>query len=214
MKSGAKGYSPVCENEWVAGICRKPTIKCGDCNNRKLLPVSDDVVKKHLEGSITIGTYPMLQNETCWFLAIDFDKESWQDDVKAFIEMCVGINIPASLERSRSGNGGHVWIFYSEPVAASLARQLGSFLITETMANRHELDMKSYDRLFPNQDTMPKGGFCNLIALPLQKGPRGKGNSVFLDKNLNPYPDQWSYLSGIRKMTPWEVESLIFEATK
>lgn len=156
----------------------------------------------------------MLQDETCWFLAIDFDKESWQDDVKAFMETCMNLNIPASLERSRSGNGGHVWIFFSSPVAVSLARQLGSFLITETMANRHELDMKSYDRLFPNQDTMPKGGFGNLIALPLEKNPMEKGNSVFLDEKLKPYPDQWRYLSDIRKMAPQEVESLVSEVTK
>jgi hypothetical protein len=173
-KTGNKGYSPVCENEWIDGVCGKPAIKCGVCDNRKFSPVTDEVIRKHLEGNITIGTYPMLQDETCYFLAIDFDRQHWQADIKAFIETCEHKSIPASLERSRSGNGGHIWIFFSEPVPALLARQLGSFLITETMANRHELDMKSYDRIFPNQDTMPKGGFGNLIALPLQKGPMEK----------------------------------------
>jgi len=213
-KTGARGYSPVCGNEWSPGICRKPAIKCGDCNNRKFSPISDDIVRKHLEGAITIGVYPMLADETCWFLAIDFDKESWQDDARAFLETSANFKVPGSLERSRSGNGGHIWIFFSEPVPAYIARQLGSFLITETMANRHELDMKSYDRLFPNQDTMPKGGFGNLIALPLQKDPRGKGNTVFLDENLDPYSDQWNYMAGIRKMTRPEVESFISEVTK
>jgi len=174
-KTGAVGYSPVCENEWLRGICQKPSVKCGECKNRKLYPLSDDVIRKHLEGNIIIGIYPMLKNETCYFLAIDFDKQNWQEDVKAFLTTCRSNNIPASLERSRSGNGGHVWIFFSETISASLARQLGSYLITETMSQRHELDMKSYDRLFPNQDTLPKGGFGNLIALPLQKAPKEAG---------------------------------------
>ncbi len=213
-KTGARGYSPVCENEWINGVCKKPVIKCGSCDNRKLSPLSDDVIRRHLDGSITVGVYPMLQDETCYFLAIDFDKQAWQDDVKAFLETCKRYSIPASLERSRSGEGGHVWIFFSDPVVASLARQLGSFLITETMSKRHELDMKSYDRLFPNQDTMPKGGFGNLVALPLQKIPMIKGNSIFLDENLCPYTNQWLYLSNVGKITPYEVETVVAEAIK
>ena len=213
-KTGSKGYSPVCENEWKNGLCRKPTVRCGDCDNRKFSPLTDDVIRRHLDGNITIGIYPMLQAETCYFLAIDFDKQTWRDDVKAFLETCKQKNIPASLERSKSGNGGHIWIFFSEPIPATLARQMGSFLITETMSNRHELDMKSYDRLFPNQDTMPKGGLGNLIALPLQKIPMEKGNSVFLDENLIPFPDQWAYLSNVRKMSFDEVHSFVKEAIK
>lgn len=156
-KNGNKGYSPVCENEWKPGLCRKAEVKCGECEQRRFSPVSDDVIRRHLDGAITIGVYPMLQDETCWILAIDFDEESWQDDALAFMAVCKGNEIPTSLERSRSGNGGHVWIFFSEPVPASLARQMVTSLITRTMEERHELDMKSYDRLFPNQDTMPKG---------------------------------------------------------
>lgn len=213
-KTGGKGYSPVCENEWINGVCKKPAIKCGECNSRKLSPVTDDVIRRHLEGNITIGIYPMLEDETCYFLAIDFDRQTWQEDIKAFIGTCKHNNIPASLERSRSGNGGHIWIFFSEPIPAALARQMGSFLITETMSDRHELDMKSYDRLFPNQDTMPKGGFGNLIALPLQKAPSEKGNSIFLDENLIPYSDQWAYLSGVRRMTLKEVQNFITETIK
>lgn len=214
QKTGKKGYSPVCDNEWVAGICRKPQVKCAECEHRKFAALIDEVIWKHLDGSITIGVYPMLHDEMCWFLAIDFDKESWKDDALAFMNTCKNINIPASLERSHSGNGGHVWIFFSEPVSAALSRQLGTFLITETMAERHELDMKSYDRLFPNQDTMPKGGFGNLIALPLQKVPRENGNSVFVDETLMPYDDQWAYLSVVKRMNLNEVRNIVDSAQK
>ena len=213
-KTGNKGYSPVCENEWISGVCRKPALRCGECDNRKLSPVTDNVIRRHLEGNITIGIYPMLEDETCHFLAIDFDKQAWQEDIKAFMETCKDNNIPASLERSRSGNGGHIWIFFSEPISAALARQTGSFLITETMSKRHELDMESYDRIFPNQDTMPKGGFGNLIALPLQKAPSEKGNSLFLDENLIPYSDQWAYLSDVRRMTLKEIQTFVTETIK
>ncbi len=123
----------------------------------------------------------MIPRDLCWFLAVDFDGSEWMDDVSAFLETCHILKVPAALERSRSGNGGHVWIFLTEPVQASLARQLGSAILTKTMEKRHQIGLKSYDRLFPNQDTMPKGGFGNLIALPLQKIPREKGNSVFCD---------------------------------
>ncbi len=198
-KTGKKGYSPVCENEWLSGLCNKPKVKCSDCENRRFTPLTSEVISRHLRGDITIGVYPMLQDETCYFLAIDFDKEAWQDDVKSFMNTCKDNNIPASLERSSSGNGAHVWIFFSEPVPAFKARQMGTTLITETMSQRHQLDMRSYDRLFPNQDTMPKGGFGNLIALPLQRKPMENGNSVFIDNNLHPYKDQWNYLSSIKK---------------
>ena len=103
-----------------------------------------------------IGVYPLLQNDTCYFLAVDFDKLSWQQDVSAFLEVCSELNIPA-VERSRSGNGGHVWIFFSEPIAASNARKLGSFILTQAMARRPEINFDSYDRFFPSQDYMPKG---------------------------------------------------------
>jgi hypothetical protein len=213
-KKGMSGYSPVCKNEWAKGICRKPKIKCRECDNRIYLPVTDKVIAKHLEGNITIGVYPMLEDETCHFLALDFDKNSWQEDIKAFGDTCGNNNIPASIERSRSGKGGHVWIFFSETVPAVLARQMGSYLITETMSNRHELDMRSYDRLFPNQDTMPKGGFGNLIALPLQKQARLSDNTVFLDRDLNPYPDQWKYLSDLQKMSRMDVQTFVAEVSR
>ena len=131
-----------------------------------------------------MGVYPMLLDETCFFLAADFDKATWQDDVAAFLETCRQMNLPAALERSRSGRGGHIWFFFNEAVPATLARKLGAHILTETMERRPDIGLDSYDRFFPNQDTLPQGGFGNLIALPLQKRPRESGNSVFLDERI------------------------------
>lgn len=217
-KSGTTGYAPVCGNEWVRGICEKPRIKCGDCPYRAFLPMTEEVIRWHLSGKdrggqdFVAGIYPMLADETCYFVAMDFDKDTWRDDVLAAMETCRILQVPASLERSRSGNGGHVWIFFKDAVPATLARKLGSFILTETMERRPELGLASYDRIFPNQDTMPKGGFGNLIALPMQKDPRERGNSVFLDENLTPYPDQWAFLSSIDLLSRDRIESLTKDA--
>ncbi|MBF0466820.1 MAG: DEAD/DEAH box helicase family protein [Nitrospirae bacterium] len=208
------GYSPVCNNEWKRGVCRKPAIKCSKCDNRLYAILDDNVIQRHLKGDITIGVYPLLPDDTCHFLAIDFDEHDWQDDITVFIKTCKDNHIPASIERSRSGNGGHVWIFFSEPVPARDARQMGSILITETMNCRYQLVMESYDRLFPNQDTLPRGGFGNLIALPLQKYPMLKQNSVFIDDDFSPYPDQWNYLKNVRKITSHEISTFVKEFTK
>jgi very-short-patch-repair endonuclease len=218
QKTGRAGYAPACGNEWVRGICEKPRIKCGDCPHRAFLPVTDEVIRWHLSGKDKVGqefiagVYPMLADETCYFLAMDFDKESWRDDVRAVMETCSILQIPAALERSRSGNGGHVWSFFTEAVPATLARKLGSFILTKTMERRPELGLASYDRLFPNQDTLPKGGFGNLIALPMQKGPREKRNSVFLDESLTPYPDPWEFLSSIQRLSRDRIESITQDA--
>jgi hypothetical protein len=181
QKSGKKGYSPDCANEWVRGACEKPKVKCGECPNQTFIPVSPDVVLDHLQGRHIIGVYPMLTDETCWFLAADFYKACWREDVLAFTETYRLQDIPYAIERSRSGNRAHVWFFFSNTVNAATARKMGSYLITETMARRHQLSMASYDRLFLNQDTLPNGGFGNLIALPLQYHSRQEGNTVFLD---------------------------------
>ena len=213
-KTGKSGYQPACGNEWKFGICQKPKVKCANCPNRNFLPYNEITARFHLIGkndngkAFTCGLYPLLENETCWFLAVDFDKTSWKDDVKAFLATCNKNTVPAVLERSRSGNGGHVWIFFSEPVFAKTARQMGSFLLTETMETYPDIGFGSYDRLFPNQDTIPKGGFGNLIALPLQGEPRKSGNSVFINEDFFPYQDQWYFLKNIRKMSLDEVSSL------
>ena len=211
QKTGKKGYSPVCEYEWQPGICTKPEVKCSNC---KYTPLTPEVFRAHLDGHHVIGVYPLRKDETCYFVAIDFDKEGWKEDAAAFVEICKLNNVPAALERSRSGNGGHVWIFFSAAIPASVARNLGSNLLTETMSHHHQLSMTSYDRLFPNQDTMPKGGFGNLIALPMQKEARKSGNTEFLDAQFQPHTDQWAYLTSIRKMNLCEVQTLANEATK
>ena len=212
-RTGKAGYAPACANEWVPRICGKPKVKCADCPNRAFLPVTDEVIDGHLRGRHTVGVYPMLEDETCWFLAADFDKATWRDDAAAFVRACAARGIPATLERSRSGQGGHVWIFFAEPVPASVARRLGAHLVTETMERNPDIGFSSYDRFFPSQDNMPAGGFGNLIALPLQHGPRLAGNSLFLDDtNLEPHTDQWAFLSTVRRITLAEVTAIAEEA--
>ena len=217
-KTGKAGYSPACANEWIRGVCEKPRIKCADCANRRFLPVTDDVIRWHLSGhtdqggSFVAGVYPMLLDEACYFLAADFDGEKWQDDAGAFMEVCRELSVPAALERSRSGDGAHVWIFFEEAVPAGLARKIGSYILTETMEKRPEIGLGSYDRLFPNQDTLPNGGFGNLIALPLQKQARQRGNTVFLDAQFLPYPDQWAFLASLQKIDRSSIEALVRNA--
>jgi hypothetical protein len=159
-----------------------------------------------------MGIYPMLLDETCYFLAADFDKAAWREDAKAFLETCRHLNLPVALERSRSGNGGHIWLFFREPIPAILARKLGAHVLTETMERRPDIGLDSYDRFFPNQDTLPQGGFGNLIALPLQKRPRESGNSVFLDDSFVPFPDQWAFLSTIRAIGRRDIEGVVRSA--
>ncbi|MGC9237605.1 MAG: TOTE conflict system archaeo-eukaryotic primase domain-containing protein [Thiomonas sp.] len=210
--TGRSGYSPACANEWRAGVCEKPRIKCGDCDKRLLMPLSDSVIYDHLAGEHTVGVYPLLEDDSCYFLAVDFDEAEWRDDARAFIQSCEELGVPAALEISRSGKGAHVWVFFAEKVSARDARRLGTAIISHTCGRTRQLKLESYDRLFPNQDSLPKGGFGNLIALPLQKYPRENGCSVFVDADLRPYPDQWGFLSGIQPMAAQDIEPTIFRA--
>jgi len=223
-RANRAGYAPACANEWVTGICGKPRVKCGECPNQAFIPVSDEVIEGHLRGAdhvrprssrsrdFVVGVYPLLPDETCRFLAADFDGESWARDAVAYLEICRIGGVSAALERSRSGKGGHVWIFFAERIPAREARQLGAMLITATMERRPEIGFASYDRLFPSQDTMPAGGFGNLIALPLQRQAREQGNSLFVDDDLHPFDDQWTFLSSLRRVDRATVAALVVEA--
>lgn len=211
--TGKSGYAPACANEWRPGVCHKPRIKCSDCGVRQLSALSDAVIYSHLSGEHTIGVYPLLADDSCYFLAVDFDEADWKEDAQAFIQSCSELGIPAALEISRSGNGAHAWIFFATNVSARDARRLGTAIISHTCSRTRQLKLTSYDRLFPNQDTMPKGGFGNLIALPLQKKPRESGFSVFVDKHLQPYPDQWGFLASIQPMAVVDMEPTILRAT-
>lgn len=211
--TGKSGYAPACANEWRAGVCEKPRIKCGDCGNRLLIPLSDKVIYNHLAGEHTVGVYPLMEDDSCYFLAVDFDEAEWRDDSRAFMHSCDELGIPAALEISRSGKGAHAWVFFAGRVSARDARRLGTAIISHTCTRTRQLQLTSYDRLFPNQDTMPKGGFGNLIALPLQKAPRETGFSVFVDAYLSPYPDQWAFLASIQPMAAHDIEPTILRAT-
>jgi superfamily II DNA or RNA helicase len=214
-KTGKPGYAPACSNKWEPGLCLLKTGgKCSDCMNQAFVPVGDQVVIDHLQGRHVMGTYPLLEDETCWFLAVDFDKRSWKEDTAAFAETCRSIGAPTAIERSRSGNGAHAWFFFTAPVSANIARRMGCYLITETTSRRDELSMESYDRLFPNQDTMPRGGFGNLIALPLQYEPRQEGNSVFIDERFEPLADQWEFLASVQRIEPRTAEAIASDATR
>jgi superfamily II DNA or RNA helicase len=219
-KTGRSGYAPACANEWAKGVCGKPQVKCGECLHQAFIPVSDGVIERHLRGGgrgqvdadFVAGVYPLLPDETCWFLAADFDEQDWMTDASAMIDTCHAKGVAAALERSRSGNGGHVWIFFSEPVPARTARQLGSAILTETLERRPEIGFASYDRFFPSQDTMPLGGFGNLIALPLQRKARELGNSVFINKDGRPYEDQWAFLSSLPRLSADTVSDIVTDA--
>ena len=207
-KNGKSGYSPACakaryfasKSEWKA--------------NRQFLPLDDSVIRDHLSGKQTIGLYPLLQDESCWFLAADFDKNTWQDDALAYQETCGRVGVNAYLERSRSGRGAHVWIFFEKAAAASLARKFGAAMLTRTMERRHQIGLDSYDRLFPNQDTLPQGGFGNLIALPLQRKPRDEDNSVFVNQDLRPFPNQWNFLSSVQRTSIEHIDEIVLSAER
>ena len=168
---------------------------------------------KDADGRDVIGLYVLNEDNTCHLLCTDFDDKNcehgYKNDVLAFIDVCRSWNIPCSVERSRSGNGAHVWIFFDNPVLAVKARRLGNAILTEAMSRNGKISFKSYDRFFPNQDTMPEGGLGNLVALPLQGNARKHGNSVFVDENFEPYPDQWEFLLNVGKLSEQLLEDIL-----
>lgn len=208
-KQGRSGYSVACNNEWVQGICHKPRIKCQDCNHRQFTELNDQIIYRHLAGQQVVGLYPLMHDNTCYFLAADFDKGQWQEEVTAMSKACRKFTIPHAIEISRSGNGAHLWIFFNEKVPAKEARLLGFGLLDKAMEFYPNLSFDSYDRLFPNQDILPEGGFGNLIALPLQKEARLSGNSSFVDNELNVIQDQWQHLANIESISHSRLTKLL-----
>jgi hypothetical protein len=218
---GRNGYSPRCGNEWKPGVCHKPKVRCGSCTrqafvslgDRELLAsLGDRELLAHLQGRVVIGIYPLFPDDTCRMLAIDLDGTSWRADARAIRETCRSLELEPTIERSRSGNGGHVWLFFTRSVAAADARRLGFYLLTATMARGSALSVASHDRLFPSQDVLPNGGFGNLIALPLQREARALGNTEFLDEELEPHGDQWSFLASVPKIVPDRLAALIADS--
>ncbi len=208
-----KYYVPACENEWKNGVCNKTISKpCKTCQYRVNKPLTQEIYEQHLIGH-TIGIYPLLDDETCYFLAFDFDnkkdEKNVKDDVLAFWSICEECNVPIAVEKSRSGKGCHIWIFFMEKVKAITARKLGSLLLSKTMEIRENLSISSFDRMFPSQDYLPNGGYGNLIVLPFQKESTSYGNTLFIDKYFIPYKNQWGYLKSIKKISENNVFKLI-----
>lgn len=212
-KTGTSGYSFVCKNEWKKPICLKAKgQKCKDCNSRQNTEFTKEIVEKHLLGQIIAGIYPMLEDNTTYFLAVDFDRSGWEKESKNFIGICQKYKIPVYLERSRSGNGGHVWIFYNEKYSANKSRVIAFALLEQAGIVSSLSKEQSFDRIFPNQDTLTLNGYGNLIALPLQSAARKEGNSLFLNnETLEPYENQWEFLQNIQKVDSKFLDNLLKE---
>ena len=220
MKSGKAGYFPVCENLWRYGVCPKADrqkVKCASCPNRSWAPLNQRALMAHLtgeksDGSDVIGIYPLLPDDTCRFLVFDFDDHEaspgtvWQEDVDALRQICSQNSVPCYVERSRSGSGAHVWLFFDAPISAELARKFGSALLTKGAESVNLKDFKTYDRMLPAQEHLPDGGLGNLIALPLQGQALQQGNSAFVDESWDAYPNQWEYLKSVQKISKTFIE--------
>ena len=199
-RTGKHGWSPAVHGGFANP--RSPS--------KEYLPLTQAVIADHLAGKIHVGLYPLLRDDSCRLIVCDFDGPGWALDALAYFNSAQSMGITSALERSRSGDGAHVWIFFRETVPSTMARRLGTLLLREAMNLRGELDLASYDRLFPAQDFMPKGSFGNLIALPLQKECRDRGTTTFLDPGtMKPLEDQWAYLSTMKLVSRAEVELIL-----
>ena len=227
-KTGASGYYPQCVNFWSFSCPRRngKKTKCMECGNRLWKKLNINTIRNHLEGnaadgSDVIGVYPLLPDETCRFLVFDFDdhrseeeKENrsdkqWGEEVDTLRLICKQNGIAALTERSRSGNGAHLWIFFDQPIPASLARQFGYALLEKGTESVNIKSFRYYDRMLPAQDHLPKGGLGNLIALPLQGQALKQANSAFVDEGWNVYPDQWSVLWNQPKLSKEALEEYL-----
>jgi superfamily II DNA or RNA helicase len=210
-KSGKSGYSPVCKNKWAFGLCDMKHVPCSKCLHHEPVPLDNLSIYHHLRGDDplcrdVVGLYPLLPDASCWFLALDFDEKDWKDTCTILRNICKDLHIPAGFEISRSGNGVHIWFFFDKPIPAEKARSFGSALLRYAMSQHHSISFASFDRMFPNQNTVPKGGYGNLIALPLQGQAVKQGHSVFVDASFTPYPDQWVFLSSLQRSTAEKIE--------
>jgi len=197
-RTGRSGWMPAVEGGWRKG---RPV------GEQKYLPLTREVVTAHLTGTHHLGLYPMLPGDLTGWLAADFDGPAAMLDALAYLKAARAIGAPAALEVSRSGVGAHVWVFFTDPVPALTARQLGTGLVREAIALRGRMDLACYDRLFPSQDVLPASGIGNLIAAPLNGRCRRDGTTVFLDlATLEPHEDQWAYLSSLDRLTPRQVK--------
>jgi superfamily II DNA or RNA helicase len=198
------GYTPYCKNDWKYGVCPKKKGRshglCKTCSFKDFVSYSDSIIKKHLKGELTLGIYPMLDGDYAKILVIDFDKEFWKEEVLLLARLCDDLDIPYALERSRSGDGAHLWFFFEKKHKASKIRKFGFSILNQAMQKEDIIKFSSYDRIFPNQDFIEKEGFGNLIALPFQNEARLKDNSVFVDLEFKPYENQWEFLSSVSKI--------------
>lgn len=220
-RSGKIAYTPACTNAWNPGVCRRGKTKrpCDGCPGKSFAVLSDRNLVAHFQGKDArfrdvIGIYPMLADSSCWFLAADFDDAGWQEAAAAYRDAASRHGLACAMERSRSGEGAHVWIFFGEPIPAKMARQLGSLFLDDARRHCSKVGFDAYDRLFPTQDTLPKDGLGNLVALPLQGAAVRRGCSVFVDEDFHAYSDQWAYLAGVRRVSKQEVQQLLSEAQR
>ena len=220
-----QGYYTQCNYFWKSGICPKRSgvkIKCQDCPSRDYTELRGKVILDHLQGNRedcgdVVGLYPLFPDGTCWFLVFDFDNhdeeaepsKGWEQEVNALRQMCTILGVDALVERSRSGRGAHVWIFFSDPIQAFKVRKFGEALLRKGAESVSLKNFTYYDRMMPMQDSLPEGKLGNLIALPLQGHALRNGNSAFVDESWNTYKDQWKRLRETRKLSEKEVDDFI-----
>jgi|LGVE01.1.fsa_nt_gb hypothetical protein len=204
------GYSPYCKNEWIDGICKKrDRIKCSKCTNQNFNLLDHNTLKEHFYGKVTLGIYPINKDNLCKLIVIDFDNEKWEKDVQIIANTCKQYNIPSYIERSRSGEGGHVWFFFKDWIKAAKARKFVSLILDKAMEESTHISFDSYDRIIPTQDFLIKDGFGNLIALPLQGKSRKKENTLFLDEKLQVVKDQWKLLGEVQTISEPSVNEFV-----